>query len=62
MHLDRTNDQEIFEEFLRRLSDEQVHHAFCSCHVGVMMTGSEAARRLRRVMRRDAFRKKVASA
>ncbi|KEI43998.1 hypothetical protein [Saccharopolyspora rectivirgula] len=24
MHLDRTNDQEIFEEFLRRLSDEQV--------------------------------------
>ena len=44
------------------LSDEQVHHAFCSCHVGVMMTGSEAARRLRRVMRRDAFRKKVTSA
>ena len=39
------------------LSDEQMHHAFCSCHVGVKVTGSEAAQRLRHVMRRDAFRK-----
>ena len=55
---DRVGDCTAFFE----LSDEQVHHAFCSCHVGIMMTGSEAARRLRRVMRRDAFRKKVTSA
>jgi hypothetical protein len=39
-----------------------MHEAFCSCHLGIMMTRSEAARRLRRVMRRDAFRKKVTSA
>ena len=52
---DRVGDSTAFFE----LSDEQVHHAFCSCHVGIMMTRSEAARR---PMRRDAFRKKVTSA
>jgi hypothetical protein len=41
------------------LSDEQMHHAFCSCHVGMRVTGSEAGQRLRQVIRRDGFRKKM---
>jgi hypothetical protein len=44
------------------LSDEQMHHAFCSCHVGATLTGLEAAERLRRVMRSATSRKGMTSA
>ena len=36
-----------------RMSDKQMHPAFCSCHVGSSLTGQEAAERLRHVMRLD---------
>src|SRR5215210_2146480 len=55
---DRVGDCTDFFE----LSDEQMHHAFCSCHVGIRVTGSDAAQRLRQVMRRDAFRRTVTAA
>jgi hypothetical protein len=41
------------------LSDRQMHHAFCSCHVGARLTGQEAAERLRQLVRRDAFRRSM---
>jgi hypothetical protein len=44
------------------LSDKQMHHAFCSCHVGARLTGREAAERLRQVLRRDAFTRDLRSA
>jgi uncharacterized protein len=34
------------------LTDDQMHHAFCSCHTGVKLTGAEAAARLRAVVDR----------
>ena len=39
------------------LSDEQMHHAFCSCHVGLSLSGMQAAHRLRRLFRTDDFRR-----
>jgi hypothetical protein len=44
------------------LSDRQMHHAFCSCHVGASLAGYEAADRLRHVIRRDAFRRSMTPA
>jgi hypothetical protein len=44
------------------LSDRQIHHAFCSCHVGIRLSATAAAQRLRRVLRVDAFRGKVTAA
>ena len=44
------------------MTDKQMHHAFCSCHVGASLTGQEAAERLRHVMRLDDFRKTLTSA
>jgi hypothetical protein len=44
------------------LNDEQMHHAFCSCHVGIRLSGRDAAQRLRQGVRRDAFRNKMTSA
>ena len=44
------------------LSDRQMHHAFCSCHVGARLTGHQAAERLRQVMRPDAFTRSMPSA
>jgi hypothetical protein len=32
------------------LTDDQMHHAFCSCNTGLKMTGAEAAARLRAVL------------
>jgi hypothetical protein len=55
---DRVGDCTDFFE----LSDEQMHHAFCSCHVGIRVTGSQAAQRLRHIARRDAFRRTVTAA
>jgi hypothetical protein len=43
------------------LSDKQMHHAFCSCHVGARLSGREAAERLRQVLRRDAFTRNLGS-
>lgn len=54
---DRVGDCTDFFE----LSDKQMHHAFCSCHVGATLTAREAAERLRQVMRRDAFRRSLTS-
>jgi hypothetical protein len=55
---DRIGDcSEFFE-----LTDKQMHHGFCSCHVGARLTGQEAAERLRQVMHRDAFRSNPISA
>jgi hypothetical protein len=34
------------------LTDDQMHHAFCSCHTGIKMTGAEGAARLRAVVDR----------
>jgi hypothetical protein len=34
------------------LTDDQMHHAFCSCHTGAKMTGAEAAARLIAVIER----------
>jgi hypothetical protein len=48
---DRVGDCTDFFE----LDDKQMHHAFCSCHVGARFTGREAAERLRHVAQRDAF-------
>ena len=42
-----------------QLSDRQMHHAFCSCHVGLSLTGMQAAQRLRQIMRRDHLRSTV---
>jgi hypothetical protein len=36
------------------LTDDQMHHTFCSCHTGAKMTGAEAAARLREVDRHHA--------
>ena len=44
------------------LTDKQMHHAFCSCHVGAKLTGSEAAKRLRHVVRGNLLRRKMTSA
>ena len=55
---DRVGDCTDFFE----LSDKQMHHAFCSCHVGAKLTGHEAAERLRHVQQRDAFKRNPASA
>ena len=41
------------------LSDEDMHHAFCSCHVGASLTGQEAAERLRHVVHGDAARRRM---
>ena len=57
LNSDRVGDCTDFFE----LSDKQMHHAFCSCHVGARLTGSAAADRLRHVMRRDAFRRSLTS-
>ena len=55
---DRVGDcTEFFE-----MTDKQMHHAFCSCHVGASLTGQEAAERLRHLMRLDDFRRKLTSA
>jgi hypothetical protein len=35
------------------LSDRQMHHAFCSCHVGAKLTGTEAAERLQQLVHPD---------
>ena len=37
------------------LSDDDMHHAFCSCHVGASLTGHEAGERLRHVLHGDTF-------
>ena len=34
------------------LTDDQMHHAFCSCHTGVRLTGAQAAARLQAVVDR----------
>jgi hypothetical protein len=39
------------------LSDRQMHHAFCSCHVGICLTAMQAAQRLRRLVRGDNIRR-----
>ena len=38
------------------LNDAQVHHAFCSCHVGFTLSAGQAARRLRRAWRMGRLR------
>lgn len=35
------------------LSERQLHHAFCSCHVGMRLSSGSAATRLRGMMRRE---------
>ena len=52
---DRVGDCTDFFE----LSDRQMHHAFCSCHVGISLTGMQAAQRLRRLLRGDNIRRKM---
>jgi hypothetical protein len=44
---DRVGDCTDFFAF----SDRQMHYAFCSCHVGAQLTGTEAAERLQQVAR-----------
>ena len=44
------------------LTDKQMHHAFCSCHVGAKLTASEAAKRLRHVVLGNLLRRKMTSA
>ena len=41
------------------LSDDQIHHAFCSCHVGIRLSSRRAAQRLRHMFRAESFRRKV---
>jgi hypothetical protein len=38
------------------LTDEQMHHAFCSCHTGAKLTGAESAARLRAVVEHNSIR------
>src|SRR5687767_7614700 len=52
---DRVGDCTDFFE----LSDRQMHRAFCSCHVGISLTGAQAAERLRHVLRGEDFRKRT---
>jgi hypothetical protein len=52
---DRVGDCTDFFE----LNDDQVHHAFCSCHVGIRLSSRRAARRLRHMLRAESFRRKV---
>jgi hypothetical protein len=35
------------------VSERQLHHAFCSCHVGMTLQGGNAAARLRGLLRRE---------
>ena len=44
------------------LRDRQMHHAFCSCHVGLTLTGMRAAKRLRHLLRLEALRNNVTGA
>ena len=44
------------------LTDKQMHHACCSCHVGAKLTASEAAKRLRHVVLGNLLRRKMTSA
>ena len=44
------------------LSDRQMHHAFCSCHVGMSLTGSQAAQRLHKLMWAENLRRRVRDA
>jgi hypothetical protein len=44
------------------LSDRQMHHAFCSCHVGIRLTAVQAAQRLRRLIRADNIRRSTRAA
>jgi hypothetical protein len=55
---DRVGDCTDFFE----LNDRQIHHAFCSCHVGIRLSGKHAAQRLRHVLRFDNLRHKVSTA
>ena len=41
------------------LSDHQIHHAFCSCHVGIRLSSRRAAQRLRHMLRAESFRRKM---
>ena len=41
------------------LSDDQIHHAFCSCHVGIRLSSLRAGQRLRHMLRAESFRRKV---
>jgi hypothetical protein len=49
---DRVGDCTDFFE----LTDRQMHHAFCSCHVGISLTGMQAAQRLHRLLRSENLR------
>ena len=49
---DRVGDCTNFFE----LTDKQMHHAFCSCHVGISLTGMQAAQRLHRLLRSENLR------
>jgi hypothetical protein len=55
---DRVGDCTDFFE----LSDRQMHHAFCSCHVGISLTGMQAAQRLRHLLWGDNIRRKMQAA
>jgi hypothetical protein len=44
------------------LSDRQMHHAFCSCHVGISLSGMQAAQRLRHVLWGDTIRRTMREA
>jgi hypothetical protein len=44
------------------LSDRQMHHAFCSCHVGFNLTGMQAADRLRGALWAGNLRQKIKAA
>jgi hypothetical protein len=44
------------------LSDQQMHHAFCSCHVGISLTGAQAAQRLHRLLWGENVLKKTRAA
>ena len=52
---DRVGDCMAFFE----LNDRQMHHAFCSCHVGIRLSAMQAAQRLRHVLRIEGFRGRV---
>jgi hypothetical protein len=42
------------------LNDRQIHHAFCSCHVGIRLSSKSAAQRLGRQLRFEHLHRKVA--
>jgi len=55
---DRVGDCTDFFE----LTDRQMHHAFCSCHVGISLTGVQAAQRLRNLLWGDNIRRSMRAA